>query len=58
MVLEKGAPNMKYGVLITFSDGESREKWYGSNQALRDRKHHWWSERRNVTVVQDIEKPK
>lgn len=48
-----------YGIRIQFNDGtRTKEKWYGSDRTKRDNAHNVWFSRKNVSVVQDIERSK
>lgn len=58
MVLEKGGPNVDFGIEITYTNLKKKKKWYGSDMAKRDAAHNMYSQRKNVAVVQDIKRPK
>jgi len=52
----KQGPNKNYGLRITLN-GETFEKWYGSDSVKRDERHQDWY-KKGASVVQNIEKDK
>lgn len=58
MVLEKGGPNVDFGIEITYTNNKKRKKWYGSDSLKRDSAHNLYAKRDNVMFVQDIKRNK
>lgn len=57
-VYGKHVADMKFGIRIGWDTGKKEEKWYGSNQEKRNRKHNQYVETDGVLFVQNIEAPK